>query len=160
MKKACSLFLLISLAVFALDQITKLLINRVVPLHESIPVIKGLFNIVHVRNRGMVFGIMNKPEAGFAFYILVVATIIAVILLFYWFIRLKEDEWHLRFGLSLILGGALGNLLDRLRMGEVIDFMDFFISSYHWPAFNIADASLTAGTIWIAINLVFFQKQG
>lgn len=160
MKKPYPLFILIILAIFVLDQISKLIVNHSVRLHESFPVINGFFNIVHVRNRGMVFGILNKPEIGPGFYILVAATIITIILLIYWFLKLKEDEWHLRLGLSLILGGAFGNLVDRLRIREVVDFLDFFVGSYHWPAFNISDASLTVGTIWIAISLLFFQKQG
>jgi signal peptidase II len=160
MKKPYPLFILIILIIFALDQISKLIINHTIQLHKSFAIIDGFFSIVHVRNRGMVFGIMNKPEVGPGFYILVITTIIAIILLIYWFIKLKEDEWRLRLGLSFILGGAFGNLVDRLRIREVIDFLDFFIGSYHWPAFNISDASLTIGTIWIAISLLFFQKQG
>ena len=65
----------------------------------------------------------------------------------------------MRLGLSLILGGAFGNLADRIRLQEVVDFLDFFIGSYHWPAFNISDTSLTVGTIWMAVSLLFFQKQ-
>ena len=159
MKKPYPLFILLILIIFALDQISKLIVIHKLRLHESLTVIKGFFNIVHVRNRGMVFGIMNRPDVNLGFYILVVATIIAIILLIYWFIKLQESEWHLRLGLSLIIGGALGNLADRLRLREVVDFLDFFIGSYHWPAFNISDASLTVGTIWMAVSLLFFQKQ-
>ena len=159
MKKPYPLFILIILFIFALDQVSKLIIIHTLRLHESLTLINGFFNIVHVRNRGMVFGIMNKPDVNLGFYILIVATVIAIILLIYWFVKLQEGEWRLRLGLSLILGGAFGNLTDRLRLREVVDFLDFFIGSHHWPAFNIADASLTVGTIWIAASLLFFQKQ-
>ncbi|MBN2059743.1 MAG: signal peptidase II [Deltaproteobacteria bacterium] len=158
-KKSSPFFILISITILALDQISKCIIIHTVPQYGFLQVINGFFNIVHVRNRGMVFGIMNSPEVSFGFYVLVIATLITVILLLYWFTKLKEDEWHLRLGLSLILGGAFGNLIDRLRLREVIDFLDFFIGPYHWPAFNIADTALTVGTFWMAVSLLFFKKQ-
>jgi signal peptidase II len=83
------------------------------------------------------------------------ATIGAVFLLAFWFTRLSGEEKSLVFGISLILGGAVGNLIDRLILHEVIDFLDVYIGRYHWPAFNVADSAITVGVIWLAINMLF-----
>ncbi len=108
----------------------------------------------------MAFGLMNRPDSGIALYFLITVTIIAVLLIIVWSFRLKNEERGLLFGLSLILGGAIGNLIDRIRLKEVIDFLDVCIGSYHWPAFNIADSAITVGAIWIAVYIVFFNKAG
>ena len=158
-KRNIYLLTLPALAVILLDQISKYIVLRTIALHESIPVISGFFSLVHTRNRGMAFGLMNRPGSDFSFYFLVAATIAAVILLLFWFTRLKEEEGRLIFGISLILGGAIGNLIDRLRLREVIDFLDFHVSTYHWPAFNLADSAITLGTFWVAINLLFYSPK-
>ncbi|MEE9610611.1 MAG: signal peptidase II [Desulfatiglandales bacterium] len=158
MKRQYHLLALLALAVVVLDQISKFIIDRSIPLHEFVTVISGFFNLVHVRNRGMAFGLMNRPGNEFSFYFLVAATIGAVALLLFWFSRLKKEERSLILGISLILGGALGNLIDRIRFHEVIDFLDFYIGSYHWPAFNVADSAITIGTLWVAINMLFHKK--
>jgi signal peptidase II len=144
-----------ALAVLALDQITKQLMVTWFPLHETKPLISGFFNLVHVRNKGMAFGIMNRPGADWGSLLLIGATLGAVALLLFWFYKLKAEDMGMAYPLSLILGGAAGNLLDRARLGEVIDFLDFHIGPYHWPAFNVADSAITVGTIWLALSLLF-----
>jgi signal peptidase II len=144
-----------ALAVLALDQVTKYLIATRFPLYETKPVISGLFNLVHIRNKGMAFGIGNRPGTDWGFLLLLGATIGATALLLFWFYRLKSEERGIAFPLALILGGAAGNLADRIRLGEVIDFLDFYIGSYHWPAFNVADSAITVGTLWLAGSLLF-----
>jgi len=144
-----------ALSVLVLDQMTKYWIATRFPLHETQPLISGFFNLVHVRNRGMAFGIMNRPGADWGFVVLLVATLGAVALLLFWFYRLKPGERGMAFPLSLVLGGAAGNLLDRVRLGEVIDFLDFYAGPYHWPAFNLADSAITVGTLWLAASLLF-----
>ena len=158
-KRNVYLLTLPALAVILLDQISKFIVLRTIALHESIPVISGFFSLVHTRNRGMAFGLMNRPGSDFGFYFLVAATIGAVVLLLFWFTKLKDEEKRLIFGISLILGGAVGNLIDRLRLREVIDFLDFHIGAYHWPAFNLADSAITVGTFWVAINLLFYSPK-
>jgi signal peptidase II len=153
------LIVLPSLIVVFLDQVSKLAIVRTFRLHESVPVLKGFLNLVHVRNRGMAFGLMNRPDIEFGFYFLVGASLAAIILLLLWFSKLKPGDNRITLGLSLVLGGAIGNLIDRLRFREVIDFLDFYLGSYHWPAFNLADSSITAGTFWILIILIFQRKE-
>ena len=158
-KRNTYLLTLPALAVVLLDQLSKYIVLRSIALHESIPVVSGLFSLVHTRNRGMAFGLMNRPGSDFSFYFLVAATFAAVILLLFWFTKLKDEERRLIFGISLILGGAIGNLIDRLRLREVIDFLDFHIGTYHWPAFNLADSAITLGTFWVAINLLFYSPK-
>jgi signal peptidase II len=159
MKRNTYLLTLPALAVVLMDQISKYIVTRSITFHESIPVISGFFSLVHTRNRGMAFGLMNRPGSDFSFYFLVTATIAAVILLLFWFTKLKDEERRLIFGLSLILGGAIGNLIDRLRLREVIDFLDFHIGTYHWPAFNLADSAITLGTFWVAISLLLYNPK-
>ena len=155
MKKTTLLPLLSALAVVALDQISKIILAYNIPKYASVPVIKGFFNLVHVRNRGMAFGLMNRPGHGFKFYFLIAATLGAIVLLLFWFRKMKDEDHNITIGISLILGGAVGNLIDRVRLGEVIDFLDFYVGSYHWPAFNVADAAITIGIFWLAVNTLF-----
>jgi len=144
-----------ALAVIILDQISKAIVSGILRVHESIPVIEGFFSLVHVRNRGMAFGLMNRSHPDAAFWLLVGASVIAVALIIFWFFRLREKDARMIWGLSLILGGAVGNLIDRLRFREVVDFLDLFWGRCHWPAFNMADAAITAGTFWVALTLIF-----
>jgi signal peptidase II len=146
-----------ALVIVFLDQISKWAVINVLQVHESVT-LTGFFNLVHVRNRGMAFGLMNRPDMDVAFYVLTAATVLAVIVLLAWFSRLKREDVGIAFGLSLILGGAVGNLIDRLRFREVIDFLDFHLGAYHWPSFNIADSAITVGTIWVAALLIFHRS--
>ena len=158
MKRDYIFFIITALVVVIIDQASKIILAGSIKYYESIPLINGFLNLVHVRNRGMAFGLLNRPDAQFPFYFLIAATVIAIVLLIFWFISVKGGSRGLIFGLSLILGGAIGNLIDRLRLKEVIDFIDFFIGKYHWPAFNLADSAITVGAVWIVINIVFFSS--
>lgn len=143
------------LLVIALDQITKLAVIRSLRPYESIPVIPGFFNLVHVRNPGIAFGLLSQLGTLWSSLLLSSLTAAALILLVLWWARLKEDDHRTAFGLSLVIAGAIGNLIDRLRFGEVVDFLDFFIAAYHWPAFNVADSAVTVGTLWVAWSILF-----
>ena len=145
-----------ALTVILLDQISKSAIIRGLKLHESVEVISGFFNIVHVRNRGMAFGLLNRPGANdIVFYFLLSTSLAALCLLLIWFFKLKKGDDGITPGFSLILGGAIGNLIDRVRFREVVDFLDFYLGRYHWPAFNVADSAITVGTFWVILNLIF-----
>jgi signal peptidase II len=157
LKKSNILFIIPALAVIILDQASKIIVAHAIGFYQTIPLINGLVNLVHVRNRGMAFGLMNRPDAGVSFYFLIAVTIVAILLILFWFTRIKQEDKKLLLGLSLILGGAIGNLIDRIRLREVIDFVDVYIRSYHWPAFNVADSAITIGAIWIAIIIIFFE---
>lgn len=161
MKKAYLPLILPAACVLILDQITKLWVSRTIALNEAIPVIPGFFNLVHVRNRGMAFGMMNRPGSDWSSYALIAASVVAIAVLLFWFGKTKHEGYRLVMGLSLVIGGAMGNLIDRLRLGEVTDFLDFYLSSldWHWPAFNVADSAVTVGTIWLAAYILFFQPR-
>ena len=144
-----------ALATALLDQITKWAVVETLSRHDTVSVISGFFSLIHVRNRGMAFGLMNRPDLDFGFYFLTAGSVVAIVLLLAWFFKIREDACRIIFGLSLILGGAVGNLIDRLRFREVIDFLDFYVGPYHWPTFNVADSAITIGVFWVAFHFLF-----
>ncbi len=144
-----------AILVVCLDQATKIAVIKELRVYESVPVINGFFNLVHVKNRGMAFGFLNRPDLNLGFWVLVSATVMAVFLLLLWFWRMKDAGRWTTLGLSLILGGAVGNLIDRIRLHEVIDFLDFYVGTWHWPAFNVADAAITVGAFMVGLTLFF-----
>lgn len=133
--------------VLVLDQLTKIIIDRTMTLHHSIPIIDGLFNLTYVRNTGAAFGIFAGSREAFRLPFLIIVSVLAIGFIFIMLKRLREDRTGLMSALSLILGGAIGNLIDRIAYGEVIDFLDVYWSDYHWPAFNVADSCITIGVI-------------
>jgi signal peptidase II len=147
--------LLTTLSVVALDQVTKWYVVHRLKMHETIRVVPGFFDLVHIRNRGMAFGLLNGPHIDFRFWLLLMASLTAIAILLVWFFRLKRRDALTTLGISLILGGAIGNMVDRIRYQEVVDFLDFYFGRYHWPAFNVADAAITCGTFLLAITLLF-----
>jgi signal peptidase II len=149
--------LLPALLVIALDQLTKVAVMAALRPYDTIPVIPGFFNLVHVRNPGIAFGLLSQLGAAWSGLILSAVTAAAIILLIIWFGRLREGDRRTAFGLSLVIGGALGNLIDRFRLGEVVDFLDFYVGSIHWPAFNVADSAVTVGAVWLALSILFEQ---
>ncbi len=155
MRRSYPLFLLPALGILLLDQVTKQVVSTTLPIHSGYPIIKGFFDLTHVRNRGMAFGLLNRPGSDLHSYLLIATTLAAVFLLIVWFTRLTQQDRQTIFGLSLIVGGAVGNLIDRIRLGEVIDFLDFHLGALHWPAFNVADSAITVGTCWLAIHMLF-----
>jgi signal peptidase II len=154
--KRTFLYLYLIAGLLICDQITKNIINRYVPHGDHIKVIKGFFNISHVHNRGAVFGLFNQSGSSFVFIVLTVASLLAFVIMIYYFIKIPEEDASLKFTLSLIIAGALGNSMDRLFRGYVIDFLDFHIRDLHWPSFNVADSCLTLGAV-LLIYLLFFK---
>jgi len=132
-------------AIVVLDQLTKIIVDQSMPLHQSTPIIDGLFNLTYVRNTGAAFGIFAGSAEIFRRPFLILVSILASVFIIVMMKRLAEKETGLVIGLSFILGGAIGNLIDRVIYGEVIDFLDFYWRNYHWPAFNIADSFITIG---------------
>ena len=140
---------LISLVVFLLDFITKFGVMRMLKPHEPVLVFP-CFNLFLTFNRGVSFSLLSaQSTSGVLGLIALTATISALII---YFIQ-KESDKIMRIGLAMILGGAIGNLLDRIRFGSVIDFLDFYWGNYHWPAFNIADSAICVGVV-----LILFQQ--
>ncbi len=127
-----------------LDQLTKILILNTVELHTSIPVISGFFNIVHIKNYGAAFGFLNNSQTEWQFYFFALTMFIAFVMV-YFIAKTSKYNKMLFIALGLLLGGAIGNFIDRLLFRAVTDFLDFQIGYYHWPAFNIADIGITLG---------------
>jgi signal peptidase II len=142
---------LITAVVLILDQASKLYIDRHFFLGQSIVVVPGFFNLTYVRNKGAAFGIFADSSLRLPFFIAV--STIAVLAIFWYLRRLQGDQRLLRFSLSLIFAGALGNLIDRIRLHEVIDFLDVYWRQHHWPAFNVADSAITVGVCLLLIDL-------
>ena len=149
----------VSLALIALDQITKMFVVHTMYLHESIPVIKGFFNLTYIRNPGAAFGIFATTNSAFRLIFFVGTSIFALGLLGTIFYRLHPDDVWGQLTVSSIFGGAIGNLVDRLRYGEVIDFLDFHVSGYHWPAFNVADSAISVGVVSLLIIFTLDKKK-
>ncbi len=140
--------------IIVLDQLTKLLILQYLPLHSSLEIIPGFFNLVHVRNPGGAFSIFAGADSALRQGLFLVMTVFIVIVLLFAYRKLRpEDRWT-RTSYALIVGGALGNLVDRLRFGEVIDFLDCYVGAYHWPAFNVADSAITVGALMLVVSLL------
>ena len=150
MKDRYALFFVISTVVFLLDQMTKYLIRSHLRLSEVIPVFP-FFSVVYVDNTGSAFGMLKS--LGNPFFIGVAAAAIIVIAVM--IIKVRDN----RLALSLILGGAAGNLTDRIVHGYVIDFLDFSAGGHHWPAFNIADSALTVGIALLMIDMVLRRSE-
>lgn len=146
-------------AVVLLDLITKAYIDSHLSLHESVVVVGGFLNITYVRNPGAAFSFLANASPGFRSVFFLTATALAIILVLYYIARSKTEEPFMIFALSLILSGALGNFIDRVRLGEVIDFIDVHLSTYHWPAFNVADSAITVGAFIMLFTLFKRPKE-
>lgn len=142
-----------ALIVVILDQITKIWVSSVMDVWTGKQVIPGLFNLVHVLNRGAAWGFLDSENIDWQRPLFIVITIIALGFIGYMLKTTSAtDAWMIR-GLGMIAGGAVGNLIDRVRLGAVIDFLDFYAGEYHWPAFNIADCALTIGAGCILLSM-------
>jgi signal peptidase II len=153
------LFLAITGLVVLLDQLTKGWIIATMRLHDAYPVIDGFFNIVYVRNPGAAFGFLAGASPLFRSVFFLAVTLAAILLILHYLRQTKIEEIFLVLALALILAGAVGNLIDRIRFGEVIDFLDVYIGAHHWPAFNIADASITTGASVLVMFLLGKRKE-
>ena len=132
--------------VVLLDQATKLHIHARFTLHESRPIIDHFFDLTYVRNSGAAFGFLARRNPDFLRWFFPVMTVLALVALVVYFVRLPSGQPLTRWGLCLIMGGALGNGIDRLWLGQVIDFLDVhWYNAYHWPAFNVADSAICIG---------------
>jgi signal peptidase II len=145
------------MAVVALDQISKGVVLKSMALYKSIPVIPGFFNITHVHNPGGAFGFLAQNGAPWRHWLFLSAVLLALGMILYFHHQTPRSHPYLAFGLSLIFGGAIGNLIDRLRFGEVVDFLDFYILDHHWPTFNVADSGVTIGVL-IFLAHIYFKK--
>jgi signal peptidase II len=138
-------YLLLSLAVLVLDQWTKWLVEVHLPHSVSHELVPGLLNLTHVKNTGVAFGLFASHGADGGAWVLVTMGLVALGAVFLYFRFASVRDRLLLASLALIVGGAVGNLIDRLASGAVTDFVDVYVGTYHWPAFNVADSAITVG---------------
>ena len=159
MKRKYWILVIFFFGILLLDQWTKFLVVQKLPLYQRVVVIQGFFNLTHVRNTGGAFGIFGGEKGGLSSVLFVVVSLIAVVAIIFFFAKVKESEKVVTLSLSLILSGAIGNLIDRLRYGEVVDFLDFYLSTYHWPAFNVADSAICIGIGLMALEVLIRDRK-
>jgi signal peptidase II len=155
--KRFQLLLSIATTILVLDQLSKIYIDRNFALYESVTVLRDFFHITYLRNQGAAFGLLANSPLRVPFFISV-AVLAAGGILFYLY-RLEERQRLLQVALALIFSGAIGNLIDRIRLGEVIDFIDVHWYQYHWPAFNVADSAICVGVGLMLIDLWQEERQ-
>ncbi len=146
-------YLTVAVVTLLLDQITKWLVTRQLALGESHRLLPGFFSFTHLQNRGAAFGLFADSDSSVVQGFLIAFSIAALLLVLFLLWRGVTSAWS-GWGLGLILGGALGNLIDRLRAGSVVDFLDFHLGRYHWPAFNLADSAVVIGAIALMIEVL------
>ncbi len=146
MKRSLLLLAGVAAAVIALDRWTKQWASSTLPFNQPVPVLGEVLRLTYTRNSGVAFGI--GQGTGFPYYIF---SILAVLVIVAMFLRRRAQGWPRRLALALILGGAFGNLVDRLKAGEVVDFIEVGFHGWHWPVFNVADSAVTVGVVLFAL---------
>ena len=159
MKKNIIIFVLGVIVVIALDQITKAAIVAKFFIHESYPIIDGFFNLVYVMNPGAAFGFLANTSAIFRYIFFIGITALVILLIIYYILKSKSQNMFTVVALTLIFAGAVGNLIDRVRFGAVVDFLDFYIRSWHWPAFNVADSAISLGAVLMIWGMIIQRKE-
>ena len=155
LKNRYAKLLLIAGTVCLVDQLVKALIVSTIPVYQTISVIPGLFNLTHIYNPGGAFGFLSKSPSELRHLFFLISSILAMGLILFLYAKTPPGHRWLEFGLSLILGGAVGNIIDRARLGKVIDFLDIYVKNIHWPAFNVADSAITIGIGLFIYHLLF-----
>ncbi len=144
----------IAAAIVVFDQATKAIVKSRLPLHESVTVIPGFFDFTHVRNTGAAFGMLNSIDFAYKPAVMVTVALIALGAVGSYALTLPATQRMARYGLALILGGAVGNLIDRATMGYVVDFVDVYWRGVHFWAFNVADSAITVGVVLMLFDML------
>jgi len=149
-----------ALMVLVLDRVSKWLVEERIGLHETIPVIPGFFRLTHVQNPGAAFGLFAESPSEWKGVLLVAFSLVALGIVSFLLWRNSHVFSMTGMALALILGGAIGNLWDRVLLGHVVDFLDFYVGPHHWPAFNVADSAIVAGAGILVAEILFKQAPG
>jgi len=157
MKPRYTLFSVLTIVGLLLDQATKLYIDRSMRLYDSIPVLPDFFHITYVRNRGAAFSFLSEASWRLPFFIGI--SLVAAVVIIIAFHKLRDDQKLAQVSLAMIFSGAVGNLIDRVRLGEVIDFLDVHWYRHHWPAFNVADSLICVGVFLLALDMLLEDKR-
>jgi len=147
-------YLVVSLAVLLVDQWTKGIVTRAFEVHQTRTVVAGLLDITYVRNSGAAFGLFASVDSSIKAILLNSVAVLVFLVVSAYALRSSHRSIRLQIGFALILGGAVGNLLDRVRFGYVVDFLDFSISGHHWPAFNVADSAICVGVGLLFLDML------
>jgi signal peptidase II len=137
-----------------LDQVTKAMVRRMLPLHESVTVIPGVVDFTHIRNTGAAFGFLNGVDFPFKTVVIAIVATAALIGVAWYAAGLAHHQMLARAGLALIIGGAAGNLIDRVVAGSVVDFVDVYWGSHHFWAFNVADSAISCGVAIMILDMI------
>lgn len=159
MRKNIVLFIFGAIVVIVLDQITKAVITEKLFMYGSYKVIDGFFSLVYVMNPGAAFGFLAEAPEIFRYLFFISVTVLAVLLIIYYILKSKSQDVLIVISLTLIFGGAVGNLIDRIRFGAVVDFLDFYIGAWHWPAFNVADSAISVGAVLMIWEMLVSRKK-
>jgi signal peptidase II len=149
---------LIAALVVVFDRLAKWVVDKNIALHESVAVVPGFFHLTHVENRGAAFGLFAESPSEWKIAVLVLFSLVALVVVSALLWKNSHAMTTTGVGLALILGGALGNLWDRLVSGQVVDFLDFYVGSYHWPAFNLADSAIVVGALLLVTEILFSKS--
>ena len=144
--------------VVLLDQVTKALLVRSLPLHEYVPIIDGFLSLSHVHNRGAAFGVLSDASLPYQPVLLSALSLAALLAIAYYFVRLPAAARLPRLALALVLGGAVGNLIDRVRLGYVVDFVHVYWRQHAWPDFNVADSAITVGVVLLILDILLESR--
>jgi signal peptidase II len=144
----------LSIMVVAVDQLSKAIVRATLPLHDSVTVVPGLMDFTHVRNSGAAFGILNASDFPFKTVLIALIAMTALVGVGLYAASLAHHQLAARIGLALIIGGAAGNLLDRIVVGSVVDFVDVYWRTYHFWAFNAADSAITVGVAIMILDML------
>jgi signal peptidase II len=159
LKKNFIIFVLGAIVVIVLDQITKAAILKNFFIYESHTVINGFFNLVYVMNPGAAFGFLATASKTFRYCFFTGITATVIVLIIYYIIKSKPQNILMVTSLTLIFAGAVGNLIDRIRFGAVVDFLDVYIGTAHWPAFNVADSSISIGAALLIWEMIIKREK-
>ena len=145
--------------IIILDQLVKIYVDKSMYLYQSIEVLENFFHITYVRNKGAAFGILSDANESLRIPFFLTVSAIAIAVILYTIYTHQEESQLFPVSMALILGGAIGNMIDRIRLGEVIDFVDVHWYNHHWPAFNVADSAISIGVTLLIINILFEHKK-
>jgi signal peptidase II len=148
------LYVLLSAAVVAFDQVTKYLVTASMELHDSHEIVPGLLSLTHVRNRGAAFGFLSNADLPYQAALFSILSLLALSAIATYAFKLPAGQRFTQFALALIMGGAVGNLIDRVVHGNVVDFVDVYWRAHHWPAFNVADSCISIGVVMLILELL------
>ena len=150
--------LIVAAAIIIIDQATKAMIGASIPLYDAVTIVPGFLDFTHVRNTGAAFGLLNTTDLPMKGLVMVAMALVAIVAIGAYGATLRADENIARWGLALVLGGAIGNLIDRARLGYVLDFVDVYSGNWHFWAFNVADAAISVGAVLVIFDLLGLRR--